>query len=97
MSTIELAERLRGTPITVNAVHPGIVNTHMLKSATGIFKLIALLATPVAVSPERGAATTVYLATSPDVANRTACSPATVGSMMTAPDSPRARRRPASS
>ena len=68
MSTIELAERLRGTPITVNAVHPGIVNTHMLKSATGLFKLIALLATPVAVSPEKGAATTVYLATSPDVA-----------------------------
>ncbi len=68
MSTIELAERLRGTSITVNAVHPGIVNTHMLKSATGLFKLIALLATPVAVSPEKGAATTVYLATSPDVA-----------------------------
>lgn len=68
MSTIELAERLRGARITVNAVHPGIVNTHMLKSATGIFKLIALLATPVAVSPEKGAATSVYLATSPDVA-----------------------------
>ena len=68
MSTIELAERLRGARTTVNAVHPGIVNTHMLKSATGIFKLIALLATPVAVSPEKGAATSVYLATSPDVA-----------------------------
>jgi retinol dehydrogenase 12 len=68
MSTIELAERLRGTRITVNAVHPGVVNTHMLKSATGLFKLIALLATPVAVSPERGAATSVYLATSSDVA-----------------------------
>src|SRR5258708_1929132 len=68
MSTIELAERLRGTRITVNAAHPGVVNTHMLKSATGLFKLIALLATPVAVSPEKGAATSVYLATSPDVA-----------------------------
>jgi retinol dehydrogenase 12 len=68
MSTIELAERLRGARITVNAVHPGVVNTHMLKSATGIFKLIALLATPVAVSPEKGAATSVYLATSPDLA-----------------------------
>ena len=68
MSTIELAERLRGARTTVNAVHPGVVNTHMLKSTTGIFKLIALLATPVAVSPEKGAATSVYLATSPDVA-----------------------------
>jgi retinol dehydrogenase 12 len=68
MSTIELAERLRGTQITVNAVHPGVVNTHMLKSATGIFKLIALLARPLAVSPDKGAATSVYLAASPDVA-----------------------------
>jgi retinol dehydrogenase-12 len=68
MSTIELAERLRGTRITVNAANPGIVNTHMLKSATGLFKLIALLATPAAVSPEKGAATSVCLATSPDVA-----------------------------
>jgi NAD(P)-dependent dehydrogenase (short-subunit alcohol dehydrogenase family) len=68
MSTIELAERLRDARITVNAVHPGVVNTHMLKSATGFFKLIALLATPVAVSPEKGADTSVYLATSPDVA-----------------------------
>jgi len=66
MSTTELAERLRGTRLTVNAVHPGVVNTHMLKSATGIFKLIALLATPLAVSPEKGAAASVYLATSPD-------------------------------
>jgi len=67
MSTIELAERLRGTRITVNAAHPGIVNTQMLKSATGLFKLIALLATPFAVLPEKGASTSVYLATSPDV------------------------------
>jgi retinol dehydrogenase 12 len=73
MSTIELAERLRGDSITVNAVHPGIVNTHMLKSATGLFKLIALLATPLAVSPEKGAATSVYLATSPDVAEVSGC------------------------
>lgn len=68
MSTIELAARLRSEHITVNAVHPGVVNTHMLRSATGIFMLIAVLASPVAVSPEKGAATPVYLATSPDVA-----------------------------
>ena len=68
MSTIELGERLRGTRITANALNPGVVNTHMLKSATGLFKLIALLATPFAVSPEKGAATSLYLATSPDVA-----------------------------
>jgi retinol dehydrogenase-12 len=68
MSTVELAERLRSSRITFNAVHPGVVNTHMLKSAQGLFKLIALLASPLAVSPEKGAATSVYVATSPDLA-----------------------------
>jgi retinol dehydrogenase 12 len=67
MSTLDLADRLRNTPITVNAVHPGVVNTKMLRSATGLFKLIALLATPFAVSPEKGAATSIYLASSADV------------------------------
>jgi retinol dehydrogenase-12 len=67
MFTIELADRLANTRVTANAVHPGVVNTHMLKSATGLFKLIALLATPFAVTPEKGAATSVHLACSPDV------------------------------
>ena len=67
MSTFELADRLRGTSVTVNAVHPGVVNTPMLRNATGLFKLIALLATPFAVSPEKGAATSIYLASSADV------------------------------
>ena len=67
MLTIELAHRLSDTRLTANAVHPGVVNTHMLKSATGFFKVIALLATPFASTPEKGAATSVYLASSPDV------------------------------
>jgi retinol dehydrogenase-12 len=67
MSTFEFAGRLRNTPVTVNAVHPGVVNTQMFRSATGLFKLIALLATPFAVSPKKGAATSIYLASSADV------------------------------
>ena len=67
MFTVELADRLRSTRVTANAVHPGVVNTHMLKSATGLFKLIAILATPFAIAPEKGAATSIYLASSPDV------------------------------
>ena len=65
--TIELASQLRGTRITANAVHPGVVKTHMLMSATGFFKLISYLARPFAISPQKGAATSVYLASSPDV------------------------------
>ncbi len=67
LSTIELADRLRNTPITVNAVHPGVVDTPMLRGAVGLFKLIALLATPFAVTADKGAATSIHLATSADV------------------------------
>jgi retinol dehydrogenase-12 len=71
MFTVELANRLRGTAITINAVHPGVVKTHMLTSATGVFKLVSYLARPFAVSPQVGAATSVYLASSLDVTNVT--------------------------
>jgi NAD(P)-dependent dehydrogenase (short-subunit alcohol dehydrogenase family) len=67
MFAVELADRLRNTRVTANAVHPGVVNTHMLKSATGLFKLIAILATPFAIAPDKGAVTSIYLASSPDV------------------------------
>jgi NAD(P)-dependent dehydrogenase (short-subunit alcohol dehydrogenase family) len=66
--TLELAERLKLTPITANAVHPGVVKTPMMLHAPGIFKVVGYLALPFALSPEQGAATSVYLATSPDVA-----------------------------
>jgi retinol dehydrogenase 12 len=65
MSSIELAERLRGTNVTVNAVHPGIVRTQMMLGAPGLFRALSYLALPFALSPQEGAATSVYLATSP--------------------------------
>ena len=34
--TLELAERLRGTPITVNCLHPGVVTTRLLTEGFGI-------------------------------------------------------------
>jgi NAD(P)-dependent dehydrogenase (short-subunit alcohol dehydrogenase family) len=66
--SIELAERLKNTPVTANAVHPGIVKTPMMLNARGFFRAVAYLALPFAISPQQGAATSVYLATSPDVA-----------------------------
>jgi retinol dehydrogenase 12 len=65
--SVELAERLKETPITVNAVHPGIVRTQMMLGAPGMFKVVSYLALPFSVSPEKGAATSVYLASSPEV------------------------------
>jgi retinol dehydrogenase-12 len=65
--SIELANRLKDTPVTANAVHPGIVETPMMLRARGVFRLAAWLARPFAISPEQGAATSVHVASSPDV------------------------------
>ena len=66
--TTELAERIQATGVTANIVQPGIVRTQMMLGATGLLKVITLLAYPFSVSPEKGAATSVYLATSADLA-----------------------------
>jgi NAD(P)-dependent dehydrogenase (short-subunit alcohol dehydrogenase family) len=67
MFTKELAKRLVGTRITVNAVHPGIVRTPMMLQAPGAFRVLSYLSLPFSVSPEKGARTSVYLATSSEV------------------------------
>ena len=68
MFTRALAERLAGTRVTATAVDPGIVRTRMMRRAPGAFRVLAYLSLPVSVSPARGAVTSVYLASSPDVA-----------------------------
>lgn len=62
--TIELAQRLAPTRVTANAVHPGIVRTPMMRGAEGIFRAISYAALPFSRSADRGAATSVFLATS---------------------------------
>lgn len=67
--TYELARRLEGTNLTVNAVHPGLVNTGFGDNMTGIMRhLFKVMKTLGGRSPTRGAETPVYLASSPDVA-----------------------------
>jgi retinol dehydrogenase 12 len=65
--SVELAKRLKGTNITSNAVHPGIVRTPMMLHAPGMFRAISYMALPFSISPQEGAATSVYLASSPTV------------------------------
>ena len=67
LSTIELASRLKATPVTANAVHPGVVRTQMMLRAPGIFRAVGYLALPFALSPRQGAATSLHLASSRDV------------------------------
>jgi NAD(P)-dependent dehydrogenase (short-subunit alcohol dehydrogenase family) len=66
--TIELAHRLKPTRVTANAVHPGIVRTPMMLGAPGLFRAMSYVALPFSLSPDKGAATSVFLASSPDPA-----------------------------
>lgn len=68
----ELAERLKDRGITVNCCHPGAVATSMgIDRDTGFGKTVVKLLKPYFITPEMGASTAVYLATSPDVAKAT--------------------------
>ena len=69
--TIELARRLSGTGVTVNTLHPGVVATGFGQNTPGLFKSLVRMAAPLLTTPEKGAETLVYLATSPEVAGVT--------------------------
>jgi len=68
MFTYELAKRLEGKGVTATALHPGVTSTAFGSedTARGWGPLIAVMR-PFMQSPDRGADTSVYLASSPDV------------------------------
>jgi len=66
--TRELSRRCSGQGITVNCLHPGFVATRFGDGSGGILSLGVRLAKTFAISPEMGAQTIVYLASSPEVA-----------------------------
>lgn len=66
--TEELASRLQGSGVTVNAVHPGAISTNLgIDRNTGFGKPLIKLLKPFFKTPAEGAQTSVYLATSPEV------------------------------
>jgi len=69
--TRELARRLDGTGVTANCAHPGVVRTGFGRESKPLLKLGIMIARPFMLSPERGADTIVYLASSSDVAGQT--------------------------
>jgi NAD(P)-dependent dehydrogenase (short-subunit alcohol dehydrogenase family) len=70
--TAELARRLEGADVTVNALHPGLVSTGFGKNNPGlIMKIMGVVIPLIARSPEKGAATSIYLVSSPVVQNIT--------------------------
>ena len=62
--TYELAARLANTGVTANCVHPGAVATDMLRQLP---KLLYALISPFLLTPEQGARTQLFLASSPAV------------------------------
>jgi NAD(P)-dependent dehydrogenase (short-subunit alcohol dehydrogenase family) len=56
--TYELAERLKGSAVTANCLHPGVIKTKLLRAGFGDYP---------GSPPEKGARTSIYLASSPDV------------------------------
>ncbi|HXZ05264.1 MAG TPA: SDR family oxidoreductase [Ktedonobacteraceae bacterium] len=67
--TYELARRLQGTGVTANCLHPGFVATNIGQNGVGSVNrsIIKLIFTRVGISPEEGAKTSIYLASSPEI------------------------------
>ncbi|HKU63596.1 MAG TPA: SDR family oxidoreductase [Rhizomicrobium sp.] len=65
----ELARRISGSGVTANALHPGFVATRFGDNSGGLMRTVLKVAKPIgAISPEEGAKTIIYLASSPQVA-----------------------------
>jgi NAD(P)-dependent dehydrogenase (short-subunit alcohol dehydrogenase family) len=65
--TRELARRWKGSGVTANCLHPGFVATRFGDGSGGLISSVVRVAKTFAISPEKGAETIVYLASSPDV------------------------------
>jgi NAD(P)-dependent dehydrogenase (short-subunit alcohol dehydrogenase family) len=80
--TRELARRWEGSGVTANSLHPGFVSTRFGDQSGGMLSLAVRAAKTFAISPEKGAETIVYLASSDDAAKTNGlyyykCRPAT--------------------
>ena len=65
--TLALARRLEGSGVTVTAMHPGAVDTGIWNSAKGPARMVLRVLQWFMISPERGAAPVIRLASAPDV------------------------------
>jgi retinol dehydrogenase-14 len=66
--TMELARRADGHGVTANALHPGVILSTGLWDVAWYVRLPTMLLAPLFSSTRRGAETSIFLASSPDVA-----------------------------
>ena len=66
MITWKLAQQFKNTGVVINAVSPGFVRTGFLDNAKGVMAVFLRLIKGFAVSPQRGAETPLWVATSPE-------------------------------
>lgn len=93
--TTELGRQLAGSAVTVNAADPGFVRSGLGRDAAGAFGVFLKIVRPFQHSPDRGAATPLYLATAAEVATTSGgyfanCHPAKPSAL--AQDQPTAER-----
>lgn len=67
----ELARRAAGTGVTSNSLHPGVVATGFGRNDGGLNRLFFTLARPFLLSAEKGARTTIHVASAPSLAGVT--------------------------
>jgi retinol dehydrogenase-14 len=68
MFTNELARRLEGTRVTANSLHPGVVRTSFgAEDQAWLFTVVSQVVLPFLKTPARGAETSIYLASSPEI------------------------------
>ena len=65
--TYEFARKIEGTGVSVNCLHPGFVKTNMIRKFRPFVKYFYHLIGLFMLTPKRGAKTSVYLASSPEV------------------------------
>ena len=65
LHTYELDRRLRGSRVTANCLHPGVVRTGIWGSSRGFLRLLTWLGQPFMISAERGARPLIKLASDP--------------------------------
>ena len=71
MMTWKMAQRLQGSGVVSNAVSPGFVKTDFLQNTSGLFANMLHLLNFFAVTPEKGAATPLWVARATELASIT--------------------------